>query len=198
MRRPALKVIGLASFLVLGLAALTNAQQGPPGTMRGSDSPPVEPVLSPALKDVPPQTELSTDPRHVINLELPHPAVQGDRPVRPDGALQSRFGLTAPTPTGVNFDGVGANGFAPPDNDGSVGPNHYIQWINVQFAIYDKAGTKLYGPAGSNTFSGAGPGVALRHPQRWRPNRQVRPAGGPLGPDPVRRGAPHPCSLTSV
>ncbi len=47
-----------------------------------------------------------------------------------------------------NFDGV-PNLFygAPPDTDGEVGLNHFFQMINVHFAIYDKNGTKLYGPA---------------------------------------------------
>jgi len=124
-----------------------------------SDSPPVVPVLSPPLKDIPPILGGSSDQkRSVINIELPHPGALPDQPVQPDGALQSKFGVTAPDPAGANFDGLGANGFAPPDNDGGVGPNHYIQWINVQFAIFDKTGTKLYGPANGNTlFTALGP-----------------------------------------
>ncbi|MDQ3902370.1 MAG: hypothetical protein M3247_01765, partial [Thermoproteota archaeon] len=46
----------------------------------------------------------------------------------------------------VNFDAIPATGFVPPDIVGDVGPNHYIQAVNVAFAIYDKAGTLLAGP----------------------------------------------------
>ena len=47
----------------------------------------------------------------------------------------------------------------PPDPNGDVGPNHYVQWVNTSFAIYDKSGTLLYGPAAGNTLW-AGFGVA--------------------------------------
>jgi hypothetical protein len=149
-RAPGLLISVLASLLVP--AFLVAAEDAPAARLGVSDSPPVVPVLSPPLKDTPPLLGGNTDQRHVINLELPHPGAKTDQPVRPDGALQTRFGITAPDPTGTNFDGLGANGGAPPDNDGKVGPNHYIQWINTQFAVYDKTGTKLYGPANGNTL----------------------------------------------
>ncbi|MCP4710464.1 MAG: choice-of-anchor D domain-containing protein, partial [Planctomycetes bacterium] len=57
-----------------------------------------------------------------------------------------------------NFDGVGnVNGVLPPDTDGDVGPNHYIQMINISFEIFDKTGASLYGPVNNNTlWSGFG------------------------------------------
>ena len=38
-----------------------------------------------------------------------------------------------------NFDGI-ANlcGCYPPDTEGDVVLNHYMQWVNLHFAIYDK------------------------------------------------------------
>ena len=40
------------------------------------------------------------------------------------------------------FDGVSnVNGVLPPDTNGDVGPNHYVQWVNLSFAIYSKSGT---------------------------------------------------------
>jgi hypothetical protein len=58
----------------------------------------------------------------------------------------------------LNFAGVGnVNGVLPPDTNGDVGPNHYVQMINLSFAIWDKSGTLLYGPANNNTlWSGFG------------------------------------------
>jgi hypothetical protein len=47
----------------------------------------------------------------------------------------------------TNFDGIGATGFLPPDTVGAVGPSHYIQMVNTEFAIFDKNGTLLAGPA---------------------------------------------------
>lgn len=34
----------------------------------------------------------------------------------------------------------------PPDPVGDVGPNHYVEMINLAFAVYDKQGNKLTGP----------------------------------------------------
>jgi hypothetical protein len=52
----------------------------------------------------------------------------------------------------ANFNGIPATGFVPPDTAGDVGPNHYVQAVNVQFAIYDKAGTLLVGPSNINSL----------------------------------------------
>src|SRR5439155_11717704 len=66
-----------------------------------------------------------------------------------------------------SFEGVG-KGFtgpqgtftvaaAPPDTNGAVGPNHYVQTTNTDFAIFAKSGQVLYGPVQINTvFTGFG------------------------------------------
>jgi len=57
-----------------------------------------------------------------------------------------------PTPI-LTFEGINnINGVLPPDPNGDIGPNHYVQMVNNSFAIWDKAGTKLYGPAANNTL----------------------------------------------
>ncbi len=73
---------------------------------------------------------------------------------------------TAPSPS-VSFDGVG-DGFTgpagaftveadPPDTNGDVGPNHYVESVNISFAVFSKTGTPLYGPAAIDTvWSGFG------------------------------------------
>ena len=38
----------------------------------------------------------------------------------------------------LNFDGIGANGFAPPDTNGSVGSTQFVETMNLQYAVYDK------------------------------------------------------------
>jgi hypothetical protein len=57
-----------------------------------------------------------------------------------------------------NFEALSnVNGVLPPDTNGDVGPNHYMQWVNLSFAIYSKNGTLIYGPAAGNTlWSGFG------------------------------------------
>src|SRR3989442_3596248 len=76
--------------------------------------------------------------------------------------------LSIPATTS-SFDGVG-QGFtgpsgtftvtsAPPDVVGDVGPNHYVQVVNTDFAIFNKTGTPIYGPVPTNTlWSGFGGG----------------------------------------
>ncbi len=58
----------------------------------------------------------------------------------------------------LSFDGVNNRNFVlPPDPNGDIGPNHYVQMVNLSFAIYNRAGALLYGPANNNTlFSGFG------------------------------------------
>jgi hypothetical protein len=40
----------------------------------------------------------------------------------------------------------------PPDPNGDVGPNHYVEMINLVFAVYDKQGNKLLGPVDTGTL----------------------------------------------
>ena len=42
----------------------------------------------------------------------------------------------------ANFEGVNnVNGVYPPDTEGDVGPNYYMQWVNLSFRVYNKNGT---------------------------------------------------------
>src|SRR5215831_12785291 len=73
-------------------------------------------------------------------------------PAQKDGALQSSFGpvslfkLNIPSPILV-FEGVGVTNSAPPDNEGAVGPNDYVQIVNGGgVRIFDKNGVPR-GPA---------------------------------------------------
>jgi hypothetical protein len=106
-----------------------------------------------------------------------HPALPVPRPVHGapvfDPALRTAPPLVAPA-TLHNFDGVGS-GFtgpqgtftvnaAPPDPDGDVGPNHYVQIVNTDIAIFNKSGTVLHGPVPTNTlWSGFGNGCATNN-----------------------------------
>jgi len=61
---------------------------------------------------------------------------------------------TMPPPL-LTFEGGAAAQFcgcAPPDSDGDVGPNHYVEAINSAFAVYSKTGTLLAGPITYNSF----------------------------------------------
>jgi uncharacterized membrane protein len=43
------------------------------------------------------------------------------------------------------FPGIGANGFAPSDANVAVGPNHIVQMVNTEVAVYNKSGSIFAG-----------------------------------------------------
>ena len=95
-------------------------------------------------------------PANVPSIPL-RPLARGQRPPESgdrDAALQSNQPATAiPAPT-ANFEGISSDdnltefGFRvlPPDTNGDVGPNHYVQMVNFLVRIYDKSGAPLTEP----------------------------------------------------
>ena len=77
-----------------------------------------------------------------------------------DGALQSVMPPTTIPSTQANFEGLSNQdnfnifGFRvnPPDPNGEVGPNNYVEMINLVFGIYDKSGNLLLGPVDTGTL----------------------------------------------
>ena len=89
-----------------------------------------------------------------ILTRYPH-GTEAMPPAAPPSPYLQRLmkGLSRPTPKMpgplLTFEGGGAAQFcacAPPDSDGDVGPNHYVEAINNAFAIFDKTGNMLAGP----------------------------------------------------
>src|SRR5262245_42744264 len=77
-----------------------------------------------------------------------------------DAALQSPPNskiITTPSPFRT-FEGSPNNcNCYPPDTNGDVGPNHYVQTVNSQYQVWDKSGNSLLGPININTiWSGFG------------------------------------------
>ena len=114
--------------------------------------------VSPRLATIPPKSEDASQPKRERPLHGFPQAATGAS----DGAVQSTVSGTAPAPSS-SFEGIGQGfaGFtvryAPPDTNGAVGPNHFVQTVNVSFAVFGKTGSLLYGPAGINTlFAGFG------------------------------------------
>ena len=82
-----------------------------------------------------------------------------DHVVTDPNSVQSENGSKKTMGPIINAEGTGnVNGVYPPDTDGDVGPDHYFQMINLSFAIYDKDGTKLYGPVANSTLWSGFPG----------------------------------------
>src|SRR5437879_1658917 len=118
--------------------------------------------VSPRLASIPPQTEGARSDRRERPLRgFPH-ATAGS----PAAAVRATVSVAAPAVSSA-FEGIGqgfvgpagtfAVQYAPPDTNGAVGPNHFVQTVNVSFAVFNKSGAVLYGPAKINTlFTGFG------------------------------------------
>ena len=72
--------------------------------------------------------------------------------------MESRFAGEDPAPppdqnfAGMNFNANGAG--RPPDTNGDVGPNHYVQSVNTSVGIYSKTGTPLWVGTFNTFFTG--------------------------------------------
>lgn len=151
--------------LLLGIV-LPAALLAAVGTAQAESPPGPEPVFSEAVAfDVsPPLRELaklppSEDAEPGVVREEPGPVVP-DQGHTEDGALQSAVApATIPAPL-ANFEGLSNQdnfdvfGFRvnPPDPVGDVGPNHYVEMINLVFGVYDKLGNRLLGPVDTGTL----------------------------------------------
>jgi hypothetical protein len=70
-----------------------------------------------------------------------------------DPVVQRDFGGSRIPDPIENFEGTGnVNGVLPPDTNGDVGPNHYVQMVNLSYAIWDKSGNLLFGPVPNNSL----------------------------------------------
>jgi len=134
-----------------------------------NDFRPVTPVRSGGLRHVRP-VHPANGPKHDHPEPIrPTPPGQSGGP---EGPLQTAEGqqLSAPSPTGTGFDGVGEGLGAfvpssnPPDVNGRVGATQFVQWNNSSFAVFDKVtGALQYGPAAANTRFQALGGVCASH-----------------------------------
>lgn len=100
----------------------------------------VEEGLDPPGYTAPPAPPPSANPR------------RGSQIAGTDGATTAGTDAVTPpqfTNANPNFEGLACGG-CPPDPTGDVGPDHYVQMINVQFRIWDKQGNPLTNAANIN------------------------------------------------
>src|SRR5437870_4126204 len=166
--------ITAAVILMLAAMAMLFISVSPPASAQSTArTRPLTPKFSAAVAfDVsPPLRNLALAKQHAA------PSKQQDefREVRPerepripskdkrhtgDKALQSAISAPAIPSTSANFEGLSnldnfnIFGFrvSPPDPNGDVGPNHYVEIINLVFAVYDKSGNRLLGPVDTGTL----------------------------------------------
>lgn len=80
-------------------------------------------------------------------------------PVSLDWDMQKKQGGKKGKGPLLNFEGVSnVNNVGPGDPNGDIGSNHYVQSVNASFAVWDKMGNLLYGPADYKSLWDAIPG----------------------------------------
>jgi hypothetical protein len=154
------KRIALAAFLMIVCLALPTFAQRSKTVTKG-------PVVikefkhdtGPALREVAPLLpEFSTPSEHEIENNV-NPNHKWSNQVQKDPVLQTEENSPRlQTPNfGVEFDGAGFgdNFFCdcmPPDNDGAAGLTQYVQYINLEYQVFDKSGNTVLGPLSGNSF----------------------------------------------
>ena len=161
-------VVAVLLFPTIGPAQA--ASQVPSTNLTPTFSTAVAFDVSMELRDLPQTT------RHQPGQQNPSQEPQEIRPERGpevqdqgysgDGALQGASGLVAPANVTtipaplLTFEGLSNqdnfNIFGgrvnPPDPVGDVGPNHYVEMVNLVFGVYDKAGNLLLGPVDTGSL----------------------------------------------
>ena len=163
---------GLASALVAAALAIAPASASP-------NADPAFFTLAPVAQDTGPSLRSQHEPANAggaRNREVPLLKPGGGKPGNGgggsvDGALQPSATTALGTLVGLSFDGVGVginssyqDCCAPPDTNASVGATQVVQWVNLDFAVFDKAtGALVSGPTSGNTiwagFSGGNCGT---------------------------------------
>jgi hypothetical protein len=146
---------------LIGAIPAAAAPQGGPAAPKGPNpkfSTPAAFDISPALIDLakdavaPPFGDLPEERGPVVTDH----GFSGDGAIQASSTSRQLSALAIPA-LSVNFEGLRntdnpfrADGTQilvnPPDPDGDVGPNHYVEMVNLVFAVYDKQGNRLLGP----------------------------------------------------
>ncbi|MCA9973542.1 MAG: carboxypeptidase regulatory-like domain-containing protein [Anaerolineales bacterium] len=159
----------LAGIVILACIALLIAEPtltasnepAQPATIGSSDA--VTPHLSQPVRDMLPGADEPILDREINPIKNPglfmeDMGIPGSNTTALDPLVALSRVETGRTPSPLfTFEGLGTDGFAPPDTVGEVGPNHYIQMVNVSFAVFDKSGNQLTAKIPfTNLFAGAG------------------------------------------
>jgi hypothetical protein len=156
---PARFLAGLSFLLVAAAGTSLPAQPAPPRIAGPILYEPVAPeVFEGDLRQLPKTKPWREgDPvREVEDMKEQRPGTQTPGAAEPsfldDAAEEGAGPGVASTFSPVSFDGIPATGWVPPDTVGDIGPNHYVQAVNISLAIYDRTGNLLVGPSPINAL----------------------------------------------
>jgi hypothetical protein len=132
------------SVLMATVAAMAAASGHAQPVLRGAEqTPAVFSAHLPSLRGAMAQTEGIGAEHRVRELkQIPLVDAPGQAA---DPVVQKLASTSAAVTNGLGFDGIGKGlgsyspGYAPPDTTGAVGATQYVQWVNVDLAVFDKA-----------------------------------------------------------
>jgi hypothetical protein len=149
----------VGGVLVGLLAVAASAVVVPVSAAPRADAPTVTPAshydTSPPLRSMRPA---QNPPGRVVQplRQLPAHASTGGSSAAQGGGGSSAIAPRIPA-TLLNFNGIGLSGgsqsnFIPPDTNGDVGPNHYVQIVNTAYEVFNKSGGVLMAAVATNTI----------------------------------------------
>ena len=159
---------GIFVCLVLALLALP-ALAGTPNLKPGT----AETIYPTTVVLSPPFASLKTTTKEVVSAEWEVPnqglgkvgAAQAYAPgeAQVDPVLQSAHGLANMPASVISFEGINnIDGVYPPDTEGDIGPDHYVQWVNLSLEAWSInrgtwTATPVLGPiAGTDIWASLG------------------------------------------
>ena len=129
-----------------------------PGKAAASERPSlISHVVSPAVRDMPPQARHAGPPEEIPLHRPPARRSSGDVV---DPVVQTSATTPAAAQTLGQWEGLGEGypGFTvtavPPDPNIAVGPHNIVQWVNNAFVVFDKSGAPVIAPVDDGTFWG--------------------------------------------
>jgi hypothetical protein len=158
-------MLALSCCILGGGAAQAKPNLSPPGVALQELKPTiiqsVKNDISPALRTLKVNSPVSGD-REIPNRKLvdfDEETLRKIKTIRPnttqvaDPVVQAAPSApNIPTPI-LTFDGVNnRNGVLPPDTSLDVGPNNIVQWVNLSYSVFNKAGATLAGPFNGNAL----------------------------------------------
>src|SRR5712691_2106098 len=162
------RMIYVAAVALAALSVLAGGAAAKAGDQAGEPAADVKHDVSPPLRTIAPAPDQG-DGKEKKEKEPKKGFPVPDQSAVPDPVVQSSPAAAAAPALGAGFDGLG-QGFtgpagtmtvdsAPPDPNAAVGPSNIVEIVNESFAVFDKTGNVLYGPARTNTlWSGFGGG----------------------------------------
>ena len=153
------------SILSILMASVTTLAHGQAGAVRTFDLPKTKPAsFNGDVRNLP-----VVPSKEKFELELLEPQSLKKGPLAKDAGPPLPNLVLAPMPAPTTFAGLSwpelvtggqAGAGIPPDTNGDVGPNHYIQAVNSAYAIYSKStGTRLAAFTENSLFSGGPTGT---------------------------------------